>query len=215
MKSLSSTSEVAYSRAGNDHPSLIPRIAIYRGNVSLITSLKGVILIADDNEDVREPLTELLRMTCYRVVCVSDGEQAFNEVCSQTIDLVLLDVMMPGPTGFSVCRAIKARPETQFLPVVLISGLACAQDRIRGIEAGADDFLLKPVKKEELLARVRSLVRLKRYTDELENAEAVLCMLDGASKRKIRTPRATATGCPAPLFRWLKKSDCHVRYAST
>jgi putative two-component system response regulator len=85
--------------------------------------------------------------------------------------------MMPGPTGFSVCRAIKARPETRFLPVVLITGLSSVEDRIRGIEAGADDFLHKPVKKEELLARVRSLVRLKRYTDELENAETVLCTL--------------------------------------
>ena len=133
--------------------------------------------MADDNESVREPLTELLRMNCYRVIAVEDGEKAFKQACSQPVDLVLLDVMMPGPSGFSVCRAIKARPETRFLPVVLITGLACAEDRIRGIEAGADDFLHKPVKKEELLARVRSLVRLKRYTDELESAETVLCTL--------------------------------------
>jgi putative two-component system response regulator len=148
-----------------------------RGSVSSITSLKGTILVADDNESIREPLTELLRLNCYRVIAVENGEQAFKKACSQPVDLVLLDVMMPGPTGFSVCRAIKARLETRFLPVVLITGLACAEDRIRGIEAGADDFLNKPVKKEELLARVRSLVRLKRYTDELENAETVLCTL--------------------------------------
>ncbi len=145
--------------------------------MSSITSLKGTILVADDNESIREPLTELLRLNCYRVIAVDNGEQAFREACSQPVDLVLLDVMMPGPTGFSVCRAIKARPETRFLPVVLITGLACAEDRIRGIEAGADDFLHKPVKNEELLARVRSLVRLKRFTDELENAETVLCSL--------------------------------------
>jgi putative two-component system response regulator len=145
--------------------------------VSSITSLKGTILVADDNESIREPLTELLRLNCYRVIAVENGERAFREACSQPLDLVLLDVMMPGPTGFSVCRAIKARPETRFLPVVLITGLACAEDRIRGIEAGADDFLHKPVKNEELLARVRSLVKLKRYTDELENAETVLCSL--------------------------------------
>ena len=147
------------------------------GRVSSINSLKGTILVADDNESIREPLTELLRLNCYRVIAVENGEQAFREACSQPVDLVLLDVMMPGPTGFSVCRAIKARPETRFLPVVLITGLACAEDRIRGIEAGADDFLHKPVKNEELLARVRSLVKLKRYTDELENAETVLCSL--------------------------------------
>ena len=148
-----------------------------RGSVPSITSLKGIILVADDDENVREPLVELLRLNCYRVIAVENGEQAFKEICSQPVDLVLLDVMMPGPTGFSVCRAIKIRPETRFVPVVLITGLASAEDRIRGIEAGADDFLLKPVKKEELLARVRSLVRLKRYTDELENAETVLCTL--------------------------------------
>jgi putative two-component system response regulator len=147
------------------------------GSVSSITSLKGTILVADDNESIRGPLTELLRLNYYRVIAVENGEQAFKEACFQLVDLVLLDVMMPGPMGFSVCRAIKARPETRFLPIVLITGLACAEDRIRGIEAGADDFLHKPVKKEELLARVRSLVRLKRYTDELENAETVLCTL--------------------------------------
>jgi CheY-like chemotaxis protein len=95
------------------------------------TSLKGTILVADDNENIREPLVEMLRLNCYRVIAVSDGEQAFTEACSQPVDLVLLDVMMPGPTGFSVCRAIKARPETRFVPVVLITGLANAEDRIR------------------------------------------------------------------------------------
>lgn len=140
-------------------------------------NVKGTILVADDNADIREPLMELLRSHSYRVIEAEDGDQAFLETCSQTVDLALLDVQMPGQTGFSVCRAIKARPETRFVPVVLITGLAGAEDRIQGIEAGADDFLNKPVKREELLARVRSLVRLKRYTDELENAETVLCML--------------------------------------
>lgn len=163
--------------SGNPPPPYCPAQPSKGGIVSSITSLKGIILVADDNESVREPLIELLRLNCYRVIAVENGEQAFREVCSQPVDLVLLDVIMPGPTGFSVCRAIKARPETRFLPVVLITGLSCADDRIRGIEAGADDFLHKPVKKEELLARVRSLVRLKRYTDELENAESVLCTL--------------------------------------
>jgi putative two-component system response regulator len=146
-------------------------------NMSSITSLKGVILVADDDANIREPLIEMLRMNCYRVIAVDNGEQAFKQACSQPVDLALLDVLMPGASGFSVCRAIKARPETRFLPVVLITGLTCAEDRIRGIESGADDFLHKPVKKEELLARVSSLVRLKRYTDELENAETVLCTL--------------------------------------
>lgn len=140
-------------------------------------SPKGTILVADDNESIREPLTELLRTQGYRAISVADGEQAFREICSRSVDLALLDVMMPGQTGFAVCREIKARPETCLVPVVLITGLTNADDRIHGIEAGADDFLSKPVKKEELLARVRSLVRLKRITDELESAESVVFML--------------------------------------
>jgi putative two-component system response regulator len=138
---------------------------------------RGTILVADDNESIREPLAELLREHGYRVIAVADGKQAFAEICSRPVDLALLDVMMPGRTGFSVCRAVKARPETCLVPVVLITGRGGGEDRMQGIEAGADDFLNKPVKKEELLARVRSLVRLKRFTDELENAETVLCSL--------------------------------------
>lgn len=140
-------------------------------------NVRGTILVADDNADIREPLLELLRSHSYRVVEAEDGKQAFREICAQPVDLALLDVQMPGQSGFSLCRAIKARPETRLVPVVLITGLGSAEDRIQGIEAGADDFLNKPVRTEELLARVRSLVRLKRYTDELENAETVLCML--------------------------------------
>jgi cyclic di-GMP phosphodiesterase len=138
---------------------------------------QGTILVADDNESIREPLVEMLHVRGYRVIAVEDGERAFKEICSQPVDLALLDVMMPGRTGFSVCQAVKSRPETCLVPVVLLTGLANAEDRMQGIEAGADDFLNKPVKKEELLARVRSLVHLKRITDELENAETVLCML--------------------------------------
>jgi putative two-component system response regulator len=86
-------------------------------------------------------------------------------------------VMMPGKTGFSACLAIKSQPETRLLPVVLVTGLSSTDDRIQGIMCGADDFLSKPVNKHELLARVRSLLRLKQFTDELENAETVLFSL--------------------------------------
>src|SRR5579863_9851511 len=119
----------------------------------------------------------MLRRHGYRVFAVSDGQQALQLLEQEAIDLALIDVVMPGESGFAVCRAAKDRPETRLTPVVLITGLSNAEDRIHGIEAGADDFLNKPVRKEELLARVRSLVRLKRITDELENAETVLCTL--------------------------------------
>jgi putative two-component system response regulator len=106
-----------------------------------------------------------------------DGEQALTNLRTQPIDLALLDVIMPRHTGFSVCRSIKSNPDTCLIPVVLVTGLTETSDRIQGIEAGADDFLQKPINREELLARVRSLLRLKQFTDELERAETVLFSL--------------------------------------
>jgi putative two-component system response regulator len=138
---------------------------------------KGIILAADDNEANRELLSDLLSAEGYRVVCAADGQQALARVDSDSIDLALLDVVMPRPTGFEVCQAMKSKPETRLIPVVLLTSLNSDSDRITGIMCGADDFLSKPVNKHELLARVRSLLRLKEFTDELENAETVLFSL--------------------------------------
>src|SRR5437879_11677183 len=137
----------------------------------------ATVLVADDSEDNRELLSQMLRVQGYRVGCGADGAEALDVLAGQPIDVAVVDVMMPRCAGFAVCRTVKARPETRLIPVVLITGLGSADDRIRGIESGADDFLNKPIRKEELLARVRSLVRLKRFTDELDNAETVLCSL--------------------------------------
>jgi putative two-component system response regulator len=135
------------------------------------------ILIADDNEANRELLSDLLSPEGYRVVFAADGQQALNRVASDSIDLALLDVVMPRPTGFEVCQAMKSKPETRLIPVVLLTSLNSDADRIHGIMCGADDFLNKPVNKHELLARVHSLLRLKHFTDELDNAESVLFSL--------------------------------------
>jgi len=137
----------------------------------------ATILIADDEEANREILAELLHCEGYRTIPAIDGVEALRLLRSQHVDLALLDVMMPGCTGFSVCRQAKADPATRLIPVVLVTGLNRSEDRIKGIEGGADDFLSKPVDRAELLARVRSLLRLKQFTDELESAETVLCSL--------------------------------------
>jgi putative two-component system response regulator len=92
-------------------------------------------------------------------------------------DLVLMDVMMPHLDGLEVCRAIKRNPSTRLVPVVLVTALQNSEDRIRGIEAGADDFVSKPFNAHELRARVRSLIRIKRYTDDLDTAESVILSL--------------------------------------
>ena len=122
-------------------------------------------------------LGALLRREGFDVRESASGDEALAECASFLPDLVLLDVLMPGVSGLEVCRRIKAAPETRLTPVVLITGLSDTEDRIRGINAGADDLLSKPIDFNELLARTRSLLRLKQYTDELENAESVLFAL--------------------------------------
>src|SRR5579863_4547398 len=137
----------------------------------------GKILIVDDESAARSALDTLLRREGFEVHDASDGSSALVECATFRPDLILLDILMPGMNGFEVCRRIKATPETRLTPVVLITGLTTTEDRIMGINAGADDFLSKPIDLNELLARTRSLLRLKQYTDELENEEAVLLSL--------------------------------------
>src|SRR5580692_6281561 len=135
------------------------------------------ILIVDDETGARAALEFLLRREGFEVRDAADGPAAIQECASFRPDLILLDIVMPGMDGFEVCRRIKATPEGRLTPVVLITGLSETEDRIKGINAGADDFLSKPIDINELLARTRSLLRLKQYTDELENAESVLLSL--------------------------------------
>lgn len=139
--------------------------------------ITGTILVADDQASNRELLGELLTTQGFRVITVPDGKAALQELISGQVDLVLLDVMMPHLNGFEVCEKIKGNPETYLIPVVLITALSEKQDRIEGIKVGADDFLTRPVDRTELLARVRSLLKLKLRTDELERAESVLFSL--------------------------------------
>ena len=138
---------------------------------------RGTILVADDNEANCDLLSSLLSAEGYQVVCVADGQGALVQLNSDTIDLALLDVVMPRPTGFDLCQTMKSKPETRLIPVILLTSLNSDADRIHGIMCGANDFLNKPVNKHELLARVYSLLRLKQFTDELDNAETVLFSL--------------------------------------
>jgi putative two-component system response regulator len=153
--------------------------AAFSNEVLMVETANGAVtlLIADDEPANCEILSELLEREGYRTVQATDGEQALEVLRSQPITLALLDVMMPRHTGFAICREMKSNPATRLIPIVLVTGLSGSEDRIKGIECGADDFLSKPVERGELLARVRSLVRLKQFTDELENAETVLCSL--------------------------------------
>lgn len=137
----------------------------------------GVILVVDDIEGNARLLTSVLSADGHSVRTATGGADAIRIVGDDPPDLVLMDVMMPGIDGFEACRQIKRRPATRLTPVVLVTSLSDTDSRIRGIDAGADDFLSKPFNRHELLARVRSLLRLKRYTDDLDTAESVIVSL--------------------------------------
>lgn len=138
---------------------------------------QGYVLIVDDMEANRNLLATVLERANYRVDCIEDGRDILNQVREKAPDLVLMDVMMPEVDGFAACRTLKAHAATRLVPVVLLTGLHDTDSRVRGIHAGADDFLTKPFNLLELYARVRSLVRLKRYTDDLDSAEAAFVSL--------------------------------------
>jgi cyclic di-GMP phosphodiesterase len=135
------------------------------------------ILVVDDNPQTMALMLELLATRGYEVVAVPDAAQAEDQIRRELPDLILSDVIMPGKSGYELCRELKEDPATRLIPFVLITGLSDREDKLRGIEAGADDFLNKPIFSEELFARVKSLLKLKEFTDELETADSVLCTL--------------------------------------
>jgi putative two-component system response regulator len=135
------------------------------------------VLIVDDSPAFTDVLRRLLTAEGFVVDVLHDSEGVIGAVAQFAPDVVLLDVDLPGASGFEVCRRLKRFEATRLIPVVLLTGLAGREHRLAGIEAGADDFLTKPFDSSELTARVRSLSRLKRYTDEFESAESVIVSL--------------------------------------
>src|SRR2546425_488190 len=125
------------------------------------------ILVVDDMPVNVKLLADLLTVKGYTVVTAASGAEALVKVEKEQPGVVLLDVMMPGMSGYDVCRKIRENPATAMLPVVMVTALDPAQERVKGIEAGADDFLTKPINQPELLARVKSLLRIKLLHDEL------------------------------------------------
>src|SRR5205085_4508945 len=130
------------------------------------------VLVVDDIPSNIKLLEARLVAEYFDVVSASNGQDALAQIAEQEPDIVLLDVMMPGMDGFEVCRRIKGDPKTAHIPVVMVTALDQPSDRVAGLEAGADDFLTKPVDDAALFARVRSLVRLKMMTDELRMRES-------------------------------------------
>ena len=135
------------------------------------------VLVVDDAESIRTLFQRLLTSDGHEVVSVADGAAALEAVSQQQPDVILLDVAMPAMDGLEVCRRLKGDPATRLTPVVLVTGQAQLSDRLRGIEAGADEILEKPVHPHELRARVRSLSRVKYLIDALDSAEAAFMAL--------------------------------------
>ncbi|MBV9471212.1 MAG: response regulator [Abitibacteriaceae bacterium] len=158
----------------------------------------GRVLIVDDLPANVRLLAGILKVAGYEVETASSGAEALSKITAQVPDVVLLDVMMPGMDGFEVCRRIKAEASTFFLPVVMVTALQETSDRVNALEAGADDFLTKPVDEVEVVSRVKSLVRVKRQRDDLEHAYSELKRLESLRDslglmlvHDLRTPLTT------------------------
>ena len=132
------------------------------------------ILVVDDTPSNVKLLADVLGARGYEVVTAVNGAEGLERIEKDSPDLVLLDVMMPGMSGYDVCRKIRANPATTMLPVVMVTALDPSQERVKGIEAGADDFLTKPIHQPEILARVRSLLRVKSLYDQLNDLNRTL-----------------------------------------
>jgi len=147
------------------------------------------ILVVDDVAQNVKLLEQLLTLSGYEVITASSGAEGLAKVASGNPDLVLLDVVMPNMSGYEVCRAIRADPATQLLPVVMVTALDPAEERVKGIEAGADDFLTKPINQPELLARVKSLLRIRALNEEVARQKAELSEVRLARLRRFLSPR--------------------------
>ena len=143
------------------------------------------ILVVDDVPTNVRVLAKILDSHGYEVDTAAGGKEALNRIAANRPEIVLLDVMMPDMSGYEVCRAIRADPATAILPVVLVTALDDTEERVKGIEAGADDFLTKPIRQHELLARVRSLLRIKSFHDTIQLQAAQLAEWNRTLEQRV------------------------------
>jgi putative two-component system response regulator len=138
------------------------------------TPSRGRVLIVEDDLQNARLLKRIVNADDFDADIVHDGASALSAIAAKPPDLVLLDWVLPGLTGLEVCQQLKSDRATRLIPVIILTGLDARESRLQGIQAGADDFLTKPFDRGELQARVRSLARLKLYTDELDSAETII-----------------------------------------
>jgi class 3 adenylate cyclase/CheY-like chemotaxis protein len=146
---------------------------------------KARILVVDDTPPNVKLLEQVLLLAGYEVVTAASGEEGLAKVVFAKPDLVLCDVVMPEMSGYEVCRALRANPATALLPVVMVTALDPESERIKGIEAGADDFLSKPINQPELLARVKSLLRIRALHRKIEDQAAQLADWNAKLEQRV------------------------------
>ncbi|MBP6124544.1 MAG: response regulator [Phycisphaerae bacterium] len=150
--------------------------------MDIVDNKLPLVLVVDDNPQNLELILACLEDVECRTISAADGYTALELVKSHQPDLVLLDVMMPRISGFEVCRRIKSNPETEDIPVIMVTALNELGDIERAIQSGTDDFLSKPINKWELVVRVRTMLKLKHLTDKLERTLAYFNEMDKPSR---------------------------------
>jgi signal transduction histidine kinase len=138
-----------------------------------MSELSKILVVDDDERNVRL-LESILRASGYPVIKAYDGQEALDLIASERPDLVLLDVMMPRMSGLEVCQKVRGQYETRLLPVIMVTALNALEEKVQALEMGADDFLSKPINKVELLAKLRSMLRVKSLHDEVERTRGEL-----------------------------------------
>lgn len=150
----------------------------------ILKEVQSKVLIVEDSEANIMIMTSFLQMEGYDIEVARDGEEALEKVTSFRPDLILLDLQLPKKNGYEVTEQLKSDPEKRMIPIVIVTALNEMNDKIKGIELGADDYLMKPFNKFELLARVKSLIKFKKMNDKLESSEAILFSLARAIEAK-------------------------------
>ena len=155
-----------------------------------VGAVPAKVLVVDDTPQNVKLLADILQAKGFAPITAASGEEALAKLAAESPDIVLLDIMMPGLSGYDVCKRIRADPATELLPVVLVTSLDPHAERLKGIEAGADDFVQKPFNQAELLARVRSLLRIKTLQDEVARQAAELRAWNATLEDRVKTSLA-------------------------
>ena len=160
------------------------RVCFFEKSISSVVDKTPQVLIVDDEPQNVKLLEAQMMPLKYKVFKAYNGNEALSIIKRFDLDIILLDIMMPGINGYQVCRRIKNNEATRMLPVIMFTALGDTEARVKGIDAGADDFITKPSKKVELLARIKSLIKTKRLNNSLTSIESVLFSLANAVEAK-------------------------------